>query len=37
MYSIQNPEGRLIVTEDGPEQGIDSQAIAELARRIFAG
>ena len=36
-YSSKNLEGRLIVTEDGPEQGIDSQAIAELARRLFAG
>ena len=36
-YSDQNPEGRLIVTEDGPEQGLDSPAIAELARKLFAG
>jgi hypothetical protein len=36
IYSNKNPEGRLIVTEDGPEQGLDSQAIAELAYRLFA-
>jgi hypothetical protein len=36
-YSSRNPDGRLIVTEDGPEQGIDSPAIAELARKVFAG
>ncbi|WP_166143198.1 AAA family ATPase [Methylosinus sp. RM1] len=36
LYSDKNPDGRLIVTEDGPEQGIDSPAIAELARKLFA-
>jgi hypothetical protein len=36
MYSKQNPEGRLVVTEDRPEQGLDSKAIAELARGLFA-
>ncbi len=35
-YSEKNPRGRLIVTEDGPEQGLDSKAIEELARRLFA-
>jgi AAA domain/UvrD-like helicase C-terminal domain len=34
-YSEENPNGRLIVTDDGPEQGIDSPAIAELARKLF--
>jgi hypothetical protein len=37
MYSAKNPEGRLIVTQDSPDQGIDSSAIAELARKVFAG
>jgi hypothetical protein len=35
-YSDKNPDGRLVVTEDGPEQGIDSPAIAELAQKLFA-
>jgi hypothetical protein len=35
-YSDKNPEGRLIVTEDGPEKGLDSPALAELARKLFA-
>jgi hypothetical protein len=35
-YSEKNPEGCLIVTEDGPQKGLDSPALAELARRLFA-
>lgn len=35
VYGEQNPDGRLIVTEDGPEQGLDSQKIEELVRRLF--
>jgi len=35
IYSDKNPDGRLVVTEDGQEQGIDSPAIAELARKLF--
>jgi ATP-dependent exoDNAse (exonuclease V) alpha subunit len=35
-YSDKNLEGRLIVTEDGPEKGLDSPALAELARKLFA-
>ena len=31
----ENPNGRLIVTEDGPEQGLDSQDIERLARDLF--
>jgi hypothetical protein len=34
-YSEKKPAGRLIVTEDGPEQGLDSKAIEDLARRLF--
>jgi hypothetical protein len=34
-YSEKNPEGRLIVTEDGPEKGLDSQALAKLAHKLF--
>lgn len=36
IYSDENPNGRLVVTEDRPEQGVDSPAIAELARKLFA-
>ena len=25
IYSDENPNGRLVVTEDGPQQGIDPQ------------
>ena len=35
VYGEQNPDGRLIVTEDGPEQGLDSQKIEKLVRRLF--
>ena len=31
----ENPDGRLIVTEDGPKQGLDSQNIEGLARHLF--
>jgi hypothetical protein len=34
-YSSANPQGRLIVTQDGPEQGLDSKAIEDLARNLF--
>ena len=39
IYSDENRSGRLIVTEDGPEpeKGLDSKAIEELARELFAG
>ena len=30
-----NPEGRLIVTEDGSGRGLDSQSIKEMADRLF--
>jgi hypothetical protein len=36
-YSKGNPEGRLIVTEDDSIDGLDSQAIASLARNLFGG
>ena len=35
VYSSDNPQGRLIVTEDGPDRGLDSQAIYRLARELF--
>lgn len=35
LYSNENTRGRLIVTEDGPEQGLDAKAIEELARELF--
>ncbi|MGF6858471.1 AAA family ATPase [Paraburkholderia sp. CI3] len=34
-YSETNPGGRLIVTRDGPEEGLDSVHIDALARRAF--
>jgi len=37
VYSASHPEGRLIVTEDGPDHGLDSQAIYRLARELFVG
>jgi hypothetical protein len=35
VWSEMNPGGRLIVTEDGPQQGLDTKAIEEFARRLF--
>ena len=35
VYSDQNRSGRLIVTVDGPEQGLDAKAIEELAQKLF--
>ena len=34
-HSPRNPNGRLIVTKDGPELGLDSKAVLELAQRLF--
>jgi len=34
-YSSDTPHGRLIVTKDGPEYGLDSQEIESLALKIF--
>jgi hypothetical protein len=36
IYRDDNPNGRLIVTEDGSGQGLDSQVIEQLARTLFA-
>jgi hypothetical protein len=36
IYSRENPQGRLIVTEDGQGRGLDSKAIQELAQKLFA-
>lgn len=36
-WSDANPGGRLIVTEDDANGGIDSGAIAALAKRLFGG
>ena len=35
VYTDENPDGRLIVTEDGLGKGLDSKFIDELARRLF--
>ena len=35
VYSDKKPSGRLIVTKDGPDQGLDAKAIDELARKLF--
>ncbi len=35
VYSEDNVRGRLIVTEDGHDQGLDSQAIYQLTRKLF--
>lgn len=35
VYSPGNPEGRLIVTEDGSGRGLDSKSIKEMADRLF--
>lgn len=35
VYSENQSDGRLIVTTDGPAEGIDSQAIEALARKVF--
>jgi hypothetical protein len=34
-WGEKNPSGRLLVTEDGPDRGLDSLAIHELAARLF--
>ena len=34
IYSDKKTSGRLIVTEDGPDQGLDAKAIEELARKL---
>ena len=34
-YSPDNPEGRLIVTEDSDKNGLDTQAIDQLTRTLF--
>jgi hypothetical protein len=35
VFSTSNPAGRLIVTEDGPDLGLDAKAIEELTRALF--
>ncbi|GAA4041400.1 hypothetical protein GCM10022281_23030 [Sphingomonas rosea] len=35
IWASDNPTGRLIVTTDGPEKGVDSGSLAELARRLW--
>ena len=35
VYGDDNPEGRLIVTEDSSKQGLDAHAIEAMARRLF--
>ena len=35
IYGDDNPSGRLIVTKDSPDEGLDAQAIESLARRLF--
>jgi ATP-dependent exoDNAse (exonuclease V) alpha subunit len=36
-WSSKTPQGRLIVTEDGPSQGLDSAAIRALVARLWGG
>lgn len=35
IFSESNPQGRLIITEDSPESGLDAQAIDRIARQLF--
>lgn len=35
VYSDKKKSGRLIVTEDGPKQGLDAKEINNLARKLF--
>lgn len=35
VYSDKTPDGRLIVTEDDSNSGLDSKSIEELARKVF--
>ena len=35
IYSDKKATGRLIVTENGPDQGLDAKAIEELAQKLF--
>ena len=35
IYSKKNKSGRLIVTEDGPKQGLDTNMIDKLIRKLF--
>lgn len=34
-YSDNHPDGRLIITEDGPQQGLDSQTIEQIVLRLI--
>lgn len=36
-WSATNPSGRLIVTEDGPDRGLDSHLIHGIAAHLFEG
>jgi hypothetical protein len=35
IWSPSNPDGRLLITEDGPSQGLDSAAIHALASSLW--
>ncbi len=35
VYSDSNPDGRLIVTVDGPKQGLNAEDIDKLVRKLF--
>jgi hypothetical protein len=35
--SADNPAGRLVVTEDGKDKGLDSQVIAAIVRELIGG
>jgi hypothetical protein len=35
-WSTNNPKGRLIVTEDGPEKGINSGALRIIAEQLWS-
>ena len=35
VYTDSNPDGRLIVTEDGPKQGLNAEEIDNLVRELF--
>jgi len=34
-YSDKNPDGRLIITQDGPQQGLDSPMIEQIVLSLI--
>ena len=35
-WSPETPSGRLVITEDGPDRGLDSAALHAMARQLWS-